>query len=410
MPRKIRRLGVWAGTDQIAVLEQRKRYEIACRYTELALERWPANSPVISCSLPVSDLRADAVPFCRGLLPEGNALEAAARQAGVSVIDVFQLLGHFGRDIAGALVISENQPDIRDAQALPYTPEQLDEEVSELPQRPLALHDDSELSLAGLQNKILLVSLPNGEWARPVRGYPSTHILKVDDPRHPGLVYAEEGCLALARAVGLTNITTELHEIGGEQCLIVSRYDRIEREDDGPPARVHQEDILQALGIDSNRNRARVKYERAGGPSFQQIAELLTQTAEYPPDQLDQLIRIITFNVLIGNADAHGKNISLLHDPIGTTRLAPLYDTVPTVLWPKLRTASAMLINGKEDLNAITLTDIWAEAANWGYTSKRGQAAAQDLVEALLEETKTDTAPSNIRKLVRSRSKLLLGK
>jgi serine/threonine protein kinase HipA of HipAB toxin-antitoxin module len=32
----------------------------------------------------------------------------------------------------------------------------------------------------------------------------------------------------------------------------------------------------------------------------------------------------MTFNLLIGNADAHGKNLSLLHDPLGTAGLAPL--------------------------------------------------------------------------------------
>lgn len=408
MPRRSRQLGVWVGSDQIAVLEQRRPYEITCQYTDLALQRWPANSPVISCSLPVSDLRADAVPFCRGLLPEGAALEAAARQAKVTVIDAFALLEHFGRDIAGALVISRTEPDPRDAQALPYAAEQLDEEITELPERPLALHDDSELSLAGLQNKILLVRLPNGDWARPVRGYPSTHIVKVDDPRHPGLVHAEGGCLALARAVGLTNITTELQEIGGEQCLIVSRYDRLDAEEGAPPARVHQEDILQALGLDLNQNRGRMKYERHGGPSFKQIAELLGQTAEDPPQQLDRLVRIITFNVLIGNADAHGKNISLLHDPLGTTRLAPLYDTVPTVLWPKLRAASAMRVNAKEDLNSITVEDIATEAGRWGYSSDVAGHEARDLIERVLEAAQTEGVPSHLRKLVRSRAKLLL--
>ncbi len=410
MPRKTRQLGVWVGTEQIAVLEQRRRYEITCLYTDVAFERWRVNAPVISCSLPLSDQRADAVSFCRGVLPEGNALEAAARHARVSVIDVFQLLGHFGRDIAGALVISENEPDLRDAQALPYTADQLDEEVAELPQRPLALHDDSELSLAGLQNKILLVSLPDGQWARPVRGYPSTHILKVDDPRHPGLVDAEEGCLALARAVGLTNITTELQDIGGERCLIVSRYDRLESTDGAAPARVHQEDILQALGVDANRNQGRVKYEHHGGPSLKQIAGLLGETAEYPPDELDRLVRIITFNLLIGNADAHGKNLSVLHDPLGTTRLAPLYDTVPTVLWPKLRTASAMRVNRKEDLNSITIEDIAAEAGHWGYAGNLAAREARELIAMVLEEAKTDTAPSHIRNLVRSRAELLLGR
>lgn len=435
MPRRIRQLGVWVGSDQVATLEQRRRYEITCDYTGWARDRWPANSPVISCSLPVGDLRANAVPFCRGLLPEGAALEAAAKQAKVAVIDVFALLDRFGRDIAGALVISEDKPDDRDRRALPYTADELNAEVAELPDRPLGLYDDSELSIAGLQNKILLVRLPGGQWARPVHGYPSTHILKADDPRRPGLVDAEEGCLQLARAVGLTTITSEVRDIGDTRCLIVSRYDRrvadvADVADDCPadvlpghalddhrvdpvdpvPLRIHQEDMLQALGVDSNDNQGRIKYERHGGPTFSQIAELLSATADDPPTELDMLVRTMTFNVLVGNADAHGKNLSLLHDPLGAVRLAPLYDTVPTMLWPKLRAASAMRVNGKEDLHAITVADVVAEAERWGHGAQRSTRAARDLIAAVVEATGAETVPANVRELVRDRSKLLLSR
>ena len=381
--------------------------------------------PVISCSLPVGDLRANAVAFCRGLLPEGAALEAAARQAKVTVIDVFALLGHFGRDIAGARVISEVKPNDRDSKAVPYTVDELNTEVADLPDRPLGLHDDRELSIAGVQNKILLVRLPSGQWARPVHGYPSTHILKADDPRRPGLIEAEEGCLQLARAVGLTTITSEVHDIGDTRCLIVSRYDRrigdhaaedvlpqlAAEDDDGadsPPVRIHQEDMLQALGIDSNDHPARVKYERCGGPAFIQIAELLSAAADDPPTELDRLVRIVTFNVLVGNADAHGKNLSLLHDPLGSVRLAPLYDTVPTMLWPKLRAASAMRVNGKEDLHDITLVDVVAEAGRWGHGQRRSARATTELVDSVVEASTSETVPTNVRDLVQARAKLLL--
>jgi HipA-like protein len=74
MPRRVEQLGVWLEDDRVAVLEQTKRYAITCRYTDMALARWAVNRPVISCSLPVGDRRVDALPFCRGLLPEGRAL------------------------------------------------------------------------------------------------------------------------------------------------------------------------------------------------------------------------------------------------------------------------------------------------------------------------------------------------
>ncbi len=168
--------------------------------------------------------------------------------------------------------------------------------------------------------------------------------------------------------------------------------------------------MLQALGIDSSDNQGRIKYERHGGPTFRHVAEALSATAEDPPVELDVLVRTMTFNVLIGNADAHGKDLSLLHDPLGTVRLAPLYDTVPTMLWPNLRAFSAMRIDGKEDLRDITVADLVAEAGRWGHGAQRSARAARDLIAAVVEATAADTVPPNVRELVRHRSKLLLSR
>jgi serine/threonine-protein kinase HipA len=409
MPRKVRRLGVWLGEELIATLEQPRPYRITCRYSELALERWESNSPVLSCSLPVGTRRLDALAFCRGLLPEGRALEYMARQANVAVNDVFPLLGHFGRDVAGAFAIFEDgsSPSSRRPQAARYGANELEREIDELPDRPLALHDDSELSLAGLQNKILLIALGNGDWARPVHGYPSTHILKTDDPRHPGLIDAEAACLTLARAAGLTSITTEARDFGEARCLIVSRFDRRETVE-GPPERVHQEDLCQATGIDPTNARGRAKYERAGGPGFKALAELLSQHAPDAGEQLDKLVNVMTFNVLIGNADAHGKNLALLHEPLGNVALAPLYDTVPTMLWPKLRPDSAMSVAGVSSLEEITVDDLATEAAGWRYPRDRAHELATGLIERVATATEAPGFHEAIRELVLSRSERLL--
>jgi serine/threonine-protein kinase HipA len=409
MPRKVRRLGVWLGDELIATLEQPRPYRITCRYSELALERWESNSPVLSCSLPVGTRRLDALPFCRGLLPEGRALEYMARQANVAVNDVFPLLAHFGRDVAGACSIFEDgsPPSSRRPQAARYGANELEREIEELPDRPLALHDDSELSLAGLQNKILLVALGNGGWARPVHGYPSTHILKTDDLRHPGLLDAEAACLQLARAAGLTNIGAELKDFGDTRCLIVSRFDRREGAE-GPPARIHQEDLCQATGTDPAAVRGRAKYERTGGPGFKALAELLSEHATDPGEQLDRLVEVMTFNVLLGNADAHGKNLALLHEPLGNVALAPLYDTVATMLWPKLRPDSAMSVAGVRSLEEITVDDLATEAAGWRYPRDRARELASGLIERVAAAAEGPGFHEAVRELVLSRSEGLL--
>lgn len=348
----------------IAGIERRRWNDLRCRYTEVAFDHWPQNTPLLSCSLPLSRGPLRATAFCRGLLAEGRALDAMAARAGVATNDTFGLLARYGRDVAGAMVLAGGRAGrpARTPGTAPYEADELAAAVANLDENPLGLEDDSELSLAGVQNKLLLVRDDDG-WARPTGGVPSTHILKAPDPRHPGLLEAEHACLKLASAAAIPSAESWLEVIGDQRCLIVSRYDRVL--DDGPVRRTHQEDVCQALAIDPDARRGRAKYERDGGPSLRQVASLLDRFAGDGIDQMRRLLATLLFNVLTGNADAHGKNISLLHDPLGTTRLAPLYDIVPTVLWPNLRTEAAMTVGGATDIHRITRADVLRETAAW---------------------------------------------
>ena len=403
-----RALGVWMDGVRIAELRDGTGDSIRCAYTEEALELWPRNSPLISCSLPLGPRPQEAIAFCKGLLPEGRALQTMADRARLATSDTFGLLARYGRDVAGALIISSEAPEERRFGVAPYTPESLREQVEDLEDHPLGAHDDSELSLAGLQDKLLLVGLEGGGWGRPLRGRPSTHILKVDNLRYPGLIEAEAHCLLLARAVGLSEIEIELETLGESQCLIVSRFDR---EVDGEEVRrVHQEDLLQALGIDPDGNRRRAKYEGRHGPRLKDAAELLDSYAPDPPAQLDRLTQIATFTALIGNADAHAKNLALLHRSPQEIELAPLYDTVPTALWPKLRAEAAMAIGAQVILSDVTIDDVVREAGFWRHSEDRAEQAARDIVAALVQALEEDTIPADsaVAALVRSRAAAFL--
>lgn len=359
----------------VADLRARRPWQLELRYTDEALERWPRNTPLVSCSLPLGRQRLDASVFCRGLLPEGDHLRALAERIGRPSNDAHALLAAFGRDVAGALTITEGEPGPRLAEVVAYTDDDLEEEVAGLPDRPLAIHDDSELSLAGLQDKMTLVALPDGRWGRPVRGAPSTHVLKLEDGRHPGLVDAEAACLRLAQALDLTAVDAQVRSIAGRRCLIVERFDR-RRGPDGDVVRLHQEDACQALARDPAARMGRGKYEDAGGPSLAEVARLLDVHAADAPTELDALVAATTFTVLTGNADAHGKNVALLHPEPGRVELAPLYDTVPTALWSTLRTIGAMRIGGVRELGRVRLEDIVAEAARWPHEPARARAVA----------------------------------
>jgi serine/threonine-protein kinase HipA len=376
-------LGVWLGDTRIAELDQPRRPRIRLRYTEEALGRWPQNSPVVSCSLPLSRGPGDAMPFFLGLLPEGQALATMAAQAELAVNDVFGLLARYGRDVAGALVIGTEGPEPRGGGVELYEGAALAKAVEDLEEHPLGTHEDSELSLAGLQDKLLLIRLPGGGWGRPVGGRPSTHILKREDSRFPGLIEGEAACLALARAISLTTVETETVELGGHSCLIVSRFDRVVGAD-GEVRRLHQEDLCQALGIDPSGARGRAKYEqRTVGPSWKQAASLLDAYGADPGAELDRLVAVVTYTVAIGNADAHGKNLGFLHPDAETISLAPLYDTVPTALWPWLRRDAAMAIGGQVKLADVGIEDVVREAIRWSHPADRARRIATQTLEGI---------------------------
>jgi serine/threonine-protein kinase HipA len=396
-------LGVWMDGLLVAELTPRRPWELYCRYTEQALTRWPHSSPVLSCSLPLQDRRMNASVFADGLLPEGQHRQALSAELGVATNDVYSLLRRFGRDVAGALAIATEEPAERASEAIPYTRGSLEQEVTELPERPLAIHDDSELSIAGLQDKLLLVRLPDGDWGRPAHGYPSSHILKVDDPLRPGLVAAEAECLKLANRVGLTSVEVELETIADRPCLLVSRFDR-QVDAGGAVKRVHQEDLCQALARSPDAARGRGKYQDAGGPSLREAAELLDRYALAPKEQLDRLLAAVTFTVLIGNADAHGKNLALLHPTPETVELAPLYDTVPTVLWPNLRRRGAMSIAGRWDLGSIAVESLLDEAGSWRHARERAMKVVTETAERVREAAIELGADSELTRYVIERA------
>ncbi|MEK7292337.1 MAG: HipA domain-containing protein, partial [Actinomycetota bacterium] len=107
-------------------------------------------------------------------------------------------------------------------------------------------------------------------------------------------------------------------------------------------------------------------------------------------------------------ADAHGKNVALLHDPDGTVRLAPLYDTVPTMLYPSLRTNAAMSVSAKNNLLTITANDIVAEATHWPLSEKIARQTVIDILDRLTSALNAVPLPSELATLVRNRTKALM--
>jgi serine/threonine-protein kinase HipA len=175
----------------------------------------------------------------------------------------------------------------------------------------------------------------------------------------PHLLENELFCMKLAKII-LTNIPeVELMEAEGRQYLEITRYDRYLK--NGIVYRIHQEDFCQALGIVSGR-----KYQTGGGVKLKDCYGIIN---DYSDNRLTDIIRFmewIIFNYLIGNTDAHAKNLSLLHG-VGSKgtdgiKLAPFYDLLSTEVYPEKTVDHeiAMLINGKGKYDSLRPKDFRA--------------------------------------------------
>lgn len=275
--------------------------------------------------------------FFHGLLPEGSVRARLEEEFSVALGDDFALLSAIGRDCAGAVVLQTtgSSPPKNAGYFAAVTDEWLDGAIRHIDDRPLGADAGVRVSLPGVQEKLLLARTPDGKWARAVDGAPTTHILKPQDLRLRGYAAAKAFCLELARSLRITDVEVEVTTIANRPVLIVSRYDRV-MTDDGVE-RLHQEDATQALAVDLSGGRARLKYEAYGGKSLRDFAEVLRSFAS--ASDVDNLVRLTVLNVAVGNADAHAKNLSLLHPRDGSVHLAPAYDITPTAFYRGIPTA-----------------------------------------------------------------------
>jgi serine/threonine-protein kinase HipA len=123
----------------------------------------------------------------------------------------------------------------------------------------------------------------------------------------------------------------------------------------------------------------------------------------------NRLIQWVVFNVLIGNNDAHGKNISFLlsHDGV---RLAPFYDLLSTAVYPGLSQNLAMRIGGENRAE-------WLARRHWERMAAEANVSPRAIIDAAgsmlsswgdaftkTQETMPDTTSQNIIGLIKVHS------
>ncbi len=401
-------LSIWLYGARVAVVE-RERDRLRLTYSEEALSTYPLGTPLLSLSLPVSSRRYThgvVRPFLDGLLPEGTSRRAIAYDLHVNASDTYGLIRLLGRDCAGAMVIQPSgdlaPPVASTTTAEPLSTEDINELVRNLKSAPLGVGGRVRISLAGVQDKLVLTRMRDGNWGRPVDATPSTHILKPEIAAFPDTVQNEAFCMRVGKHLGLDVASVETTQIGGRTLLVVERYDRVVGAD-GTVRRIHQEDFCQATGVAPEQ-----KYQEDGGPSLSRIAGILRDLGA--PGSLERLLEAVTLNVLIGNGDAHGKNFSLLHADHGALTLAPLYDLMCTLYYGDER--FAMYIDTVHQTNQVTVVRIVNEATQWGMSRQRATDVFVELLKKVpaalgLARDETPGVPAKLVAVIKRQLKQL---
>jgi serine/threonine-protein kinase HipA len=280
-------------------------------------------------------------PFFSNLLPEGHLREYLAKLADINPEREFFLLAVLGADLPGALVIEPLEGDVKQNDAH---------------------HDDGDhdgdrpreavlrFSLAGVQLKFSAVMEASGGLTVPAGGMGGSWIVKLPSARFAAVPENEFAMLELARRAGIVvpdNRLVEMSEIKGlpeearspgSKALAVRRFDRTAG---GAP--VHMEDFAQVFGQYPND-----KYHFR---SYANIASVLW--AEAGEDAVAEFVRRLVFSVVIGNADMHLKNWSLLYPDRRKPVLSPGYDFVATLPYI-FNDTLALSFGGSSNLSEIT--------------------------------------------------------
>ena len=257
------------------------------------------------------------IPWFSNLLPEGHLRHYLAEHAHVKSVREFFLLWVLGQDLPGAVVV-------RPADGEEYPPTVHRAHVEGFREKAL------RFSLAGVQLKFSAIANARKGLTIPVQGVGGDRIIKLPSRQFDSLPENEYSMMELARDIGIDVPRVELIKIESIENLpdgidIFSTHafaiDRFDRPSGRNP--IHIEDFAQIFGV-----YPEAKYDKA---SIRNIASVVG--TESNQKDVEELVRRIVFNVLIGNADMHLKNWSLIYMDQQNASLAPAYDFVSTICY-----------------------------------------------------------------------------
>ncbi len=243
--------------------------------------------------------------------------------------------------------------------------------------------------LSGVQIKAPM-TLDSAGRLSPSIGTPFTHILKpAGTSGFEALPLVEWIGLALAREAGLTVPATALIAMpdGMAPALLVERFDI--RTDANDQRLLAMEDLCSVLDLSPE-----AKYDG----TIERVARALRSLSTSPDEDLLILVKRVVFTWLIADGDMHLKNMAILKiaepgNPIfHSVRLAPVYDTLTTRVFPRLEhDRMALKLNGKDE--RLKRADFLAVAAIAGLRASDTNAAIDDVLDRMQAAVAAITLP-----------------
>lgn len=318
------------------------------------------------------------------LLPEEGQRTLLAGDARIDAADAFGLLAWYGAESAGSITLLPPEVEPTSSGALRALPDAaLQARIERMPKVPLTQGAIKRMSLAGAQHKLAVV-LQAGELFEPEGATPSTHILKPDHPDedYPHSVINEWFTMELAHRLGL-DVPRVHRRYVPHPIYLIDRFDRVS---DGQAwQRRHAIDACQLLGLDRS-----FKYREG---SVQRLSEL-ARACRSPAAARTKLFSWLVFNVLVGNSDAHLKNLSFLVSREGV-QLAPFYDLLSVAVydsvasgktvWPE-QTQLAWPILGADRFARVNRATLLGAAAEMGINRPTAERIIQSMTAKAWEQ------------------------
>ncbi len=336
-------LDIFVGGERIAELAWDPASDV---FTLAYTQQWQKTGFALSPHLPLSGAIAPVAirRFLENLLPEGEALDTVSQYTNIAKSNVLGLIRQLGKETAGALTFlpSGTTPQTLQPQMRELPDAELQARIDNRANQPFSVWDGRvRMSLAGFQDKLLV--LRSGDKTYLADGaLTSTHLLKPEPRRAalPHMVANEHFCMAWAGALsrrryGVDYVAAvELLRVPSP-VLCVRRFDR--EVIPGTAARTAVRRLHIIDGCQAANLPVAYKYERnighgadvahiRDGMSFEKIFGVRDQWL-VPAQGMQRLVFWAATTLLLGNSDAHGKNISFYVER-GGLRVAELYDLV----------------------------------------------------------------------------------